>query len=81
MQYPELSSCSNAPENRYCTTKSRLELQRNIGAVTTIVAGVTAVTFVTLGILARRSEIERSGRHNAIACYPGPFSLTCATTF
>jgi hypothetical protein len=64
-----------------CTNKSRLELQRNLGAAATIVAGATAVTFVTLGILARKAETAPASRQNAVACYPGPFSLTCGSTF
>lgn len=81
MQYSELSSCNNPPTDLYCKNRSTLELQRNVGAVTTLVAGAAAVTFVTLGILARRSEAGQSSRHSDIACYPGPLSLTCGSSF
>jgi hypothetical protein len=47
----------------------------------TIVAGAATVTFVTLGILARRTEAEQSKRHGDLACYPGLLSLSCVRSF
>jgi len=85
LQNSELSSCRNPPSSDVvewrCKTESSLVVQRNVAAVTTIVAGAAAVTFVTLGILARKSEASHAKRHGDLACYPGLFSLSCVTSF
>jgi hypothetical protein len=47
----------------------------------TVVAGAATVTFVTLGILARRNEAESGKRNGDLACYPGLFSLSCVRSF
>jgi len=82
-QFSELSSCKNPPQGvpRPCKNESTIKMQWNAGAAMTIVAGAAAVTFVTLGILARRDEAESSKRHGDLACYPGLLSLSCVRSF
>jgi tetratricopeptide (TPR) repeat protein len=81
LQFSELSSCRNPPQNQRCTDEPSLQTQWNIGAVATIVAGAAAVTFVTLGILARRNENQEAKRRQAFTCLPGPLSLSCTGSF
>jgi hypothetical protein len=84
MQFSELSACRNPPPDvhpRPCKNESTIKLQWDAGAAMTVVAGAATVTFVTLGILARRNEAEQSNRHGELACYPGLLSLSCVRSF
>jgi hypothetical protein len=84
MQFSELSACRNPPPNvlpNPCKNESTIKMQWNAGAAMTVVAGAATVTFVTLGILARRNEAESGKRNGDLACYPGLFSLSCVRSF
>lgn len=84
LQFSELSSCRNPPAGvkpNPCKNESTIKMQWNAGAAMTVVAGAATVTFVTLGILARRNEAESSKRSGDLACYPGLLSLSCVRSF
>lgn len=80
LQITELSTCRNHPVGVRCKDESSLQMQWDLGAAATLVTGAAAITFVTIAILTRRSEIEHS-RKTTVACAPGPLSLTCGGRF
>lgn len=80
----ELSSCRNPPPGvlpKPCKNESTIKMEWNAGAAMTIAAGAATVTFVTLGILARRNEPDPSKHQGDLACYPGLLSLSCVRSF
>lgn len=83
-QFSELSACRNPPAGVTpdpCKNESTIKMQWNAGAAMTVVAGAATISFVTLGILARRSEAEQSKRRSDLACYPGLLSFSCVHSF
>ncbi len=83
-QFSELSACRNPPRGVTpdpCKNESTIKMQWNVGAAMTVVAGAATISFVTLGILARRNEAEQSKKRSDLACYPGLLSLSCVHSF
>jgi tetratricopeptide (TPR) repeat protein len=81
LQESELSSCHAPAPGFRCTDESALVQQRNIGVVSTIVAGTAALTMVTIGVLSWKSAPRGTTPKQALACQVGVFGITCGRTF